>query len=129
MDQSHPLVLNHTLFLSKEVVLTSVVVPSSVPTVLSLLLTAKAMVSPLLVVLMISNKTSQPNKRNQLELGSTIHNITTELKPMISVSSNSVHPSTCPLLVSHQSPCQETKTANGCQMVLVSEFADGVTQK
>ena len=90
----HPLVLNHTSSLSKEVALISVVVPSSVPTVSSQLPTAKAMASLLLVVLMTSNKTSQLNKRNQLELGSTIHNTIIELKLMISVFSNSVHPST-----------------------------------
>ena len=125
----HQLDLSHTLSPSKEVVLTSVVVPLSVPTVSSLLLIVKATVLPLLVVLMILNKTSQPNKRNQLELGSTIQITTTELKPTIFVFSNSVHHSTWALVVLHRLLCQETKAENGCHMVPVSESADGVTQK
>jgi hypothetical protein len=127
VDPSHLPDLNHTLSLSKDLVRTSVVVLSSVQTVSSLLLTARATVSPLLVVLMTSIKMNQPNKRNQLELGSIIQTTTTELKPTISVSSNSVHHSTCLLPVSHQLLCQETRTANGCQVVQVSESVDGAT--
>ena len=73
--------------------LTFVVVLSSVPPVSFLPLIAKVATSELLVVLMISLLKKPLNKRSLLELGSTIHNTTIELKLTISVFLNSVEAS------------------------------------